>query len=328
MNKRIEFIDIAKGIGILLVILGHILFEGDFIYKVIYAFHMPLFFIIAGYVYNYEKYNNFTTLDFLKKKFKNYIVPYFRMALICLIIFGVILNFKDNRISNTFYNQLITYIRGILYSKCYLETVPNCSPIWFLTCLFCMEVMFYFICKYVNKKYIPICICFIMGVILNKMNIINLPWNVDISLFALPFMYFGLIIKQYNFLEKYKQTYTILFLIIFVVSIYFNTTINFNGRNLGNIIFTYLGAISMSLIVLYYSKYFEKSKILKFFGKNTMFVIGYNYAINYLYLGYFYMFTFIDCWQVKFINITIMIGIFILIRNKINNIKVKQAISD
>ena len=327
-NKRLDYLDVTKGIGILLVILGHILSESDFIYKIIYAFHMPLFFIIAGYVYNENKYKNSTVSDFIKKKFKSYIIPYFRMALICLIIFGVVLNFRENGINNTFYNQLIIYVKGIIYSKCYLETTPNCSPIWFLTCLFCMEIMFYFIFKYVNKKYIPIIICFIIGVVLNKINIINLPWNLDIALFALPFMYLGLIIKQYNFLEKYKHEYTILFLVIFIISVYFNTIINFNGRNLGNIIFTYSGAISMSLIVLYYSKYLEKSKVLKFFGKNTMFVIGYNYAINYLYLGYFYMFTFIDCWEIKFINITIMIAIFILIRNKIENFRVKQTITD
>lgn len=327
-KRRIDFLDASKGIGILLVILGHILTDKNILLKFIYAFHMPLFFIIAGYVYNEEKYKKYTILDFFKKKFKSYIIPYFRMACICLIIFGVILNYRENGIGNIFYNQLITYVKGIVYSKCYLETTPNCSPIWFLTCLFCIEVIFYFIYKYVKKKYIPVIICFILGVILNKIGIINLPWNLDIALFALPFMYFGLLMNKYNFLNNYKHPYTILFLVIFLLSVCFNTTINFNSRHLGNVIFTYLGAISMSLIVLYYSKYLEKSKILKFFGKNTMFIIGYNYAINYLYLGYFYMFTFIDCWEIKFINITIMISIFILIRNKIVNIRVKQANTD
>ena len=40
--------DIMRGIGILLMMLGHIPIEGV-AYKVIYSFHMPMFFILAGY---------------------------------------------------------------------------------------------------------------------------------------------------------------------------------------------------------------------------------------------------------------------------------------
>ena len=50
MNKRIGWIDIAKGVTILLVIVGHTLIG----YKVndyIYAFHMPLFFICSGLLF-------------------------------------------------------------------------------------------------------------------------------------------------------------------------------------------------------------------------------------------------------------------------------------
>ena len=325
MVKRMGFIDVAKGIGILLVILGHIIGDG-IIFKSIYAFHMPLFFIIAGYVYNVEKYNDYKFIDFVKRKFKNYIIPYFKISIICFAIFGVVINYFKLGLSNDYFSTLLKYLFGIIYSIGTLEYMPNCSPIWFLTCLFCTEILFYFIYKHANKKTIWIFVCFLLGIILNKVKITNLLWNIDIALLVLPFMYLGLIIKQYNFLEKYKEVYTILFIGIFIFSVNFNTAINFNARNLGNILFTYLGAISMSMIILHYSKYLEKSKILKLFGENTMFVMGYNYAINYLYLGYFYMFTFIDCWEVKFINITIMTGLFILIRNKINNIKAKYTV--
>ena len=41
-EKRIEWIDIAKGIGILLVVLGHIT-KNEVLYEIIYSFHMPLF---------------------------------------------------------------------------------------------------------------------------------------------------------------------------------------------------------------------------------------------------------------------------------------------
>lgn len=48
---RIEWIDGAKGIGILLMVIGHA-GAPDFLRHWIYGFHMPMFFIIAGFVYN------------------------------------------------------------------------------------------------------------------------------------------------------------------------------------------------------------------------------------------------------------------------------------
>lgn len=51
MKVRENWIDWAKSIGIMLVIMGHY-GMGDKIYGTfIYAFHMPLFFIVSGYLF-------------------------------------------------------------------------------------------------------------------------------------------------------------------------------------------------------------------------------------------------------------------------------------
>lgn len=44
-KSHLDFLDLAKGIGILLVVLGHGMFPNHFF---IDSFHMPLFFILAG----------------------------------------------------------------------------------------------------------------------------------------------------------------------------------------------------------------------------------------------------------------------------------------
>lgn len=46
--KRIPQLDIAKGIGIILVVLGHALPTDSFVRLIIYSFHMPLFFFLSG----------------------------------------------------------------------------------------------------------------------------------------------------------------------------------------------------------------------------------------------------------------------------------------
>jgi len=47
---RIEWIDIAKGLGIMCVVLGHVS-DAGIAAKIVYLFHMPLFFILSGYLF-------------------------------------------------------------------------------------------------------------------------------------------------------------------------------------------------------------------------------------------------------------------------------------
>ena len=66
--QRIEWIDNAKGIGIILVIIGHIHFCPSSLKTFLCAFHMPLFFFLFGVTFKKEKYNN--ALELLRDKTK------------------------------------------------------------------------------------------------------------------------------------------------------------------------------------------------------------------------------------------------------------------
>lgn len=68
MGKYIEWIDIAKGIGILLVIVGHCICP---IHSIIDIFHMPLFFMISGITFKKQP-----DIIFLIGKINRIIVPY------------------------------------------------------------------------------------------------------------------------------------------------------------------------------------------------------------------------------------------------------------
>src|SRR5512144_3032083 len=74
MKKRLEYIDIAKGIGILLVVMGHNDFSlvSPFFYKFIYAFHMPLFFFLSGMFFKAE----LPFLTVLRRRFDTLLKPY------------------------------------------------------------------------------------------------------------------------------------------------------------------------------------------------------------------------------------------------------------
>lgn len=46
---RIRYIDVARGLGIFLVIIGH-LNTNEILHNTIYSFHMPFFFFLSGYL--------------------------------------------------------------------------------------------------------------------------------------------------------------------------------------------------------------------------------------------------------------------------------------
>ena len=91
MAKRIVYIDIAKALCIILVVIGHYCPDGcpDWwiaVHDFIYTFHMPLFMFASGFVYiatkrDEEKYGNF-----IMKKVKRLMIPYFVVSAIVIAI--------------------------------------------------------------------------------------------------------------------------------------------------------------------------------------------------------------------------------------------------
>ncbi|QJD09405.1 acyltransferase family protein [Flammeovirga sp. MY04] len=65
--------DVSKGIGILLMVLGHTSIPSA-LSKFIWAFHMPLFFIASGWTTNWQK-TDFIT--FTKRKLRTLLLPFF-----------------------------------------------------------------------------------------------------------------------------------------------------------------------------------------------------------------------------------------------------------
>ena len=76
MAERITWVDFAKGVAIILVVLGHAT-QGD-LQKFIFVFHMPFFFVIAGFLLNFEKWGGAENYKaFATKLVKRLLVPYY-----------------------------------------------------------------------------------------------------------------------------------------------------------------------------------------------------------------------------------------------------------
>lgn len=123
MQKRVVFIDIAKGLGILLVVLAHndLQAYAPFVHKIIYSFHMPLFFFLSGMFFKPE----ITLKDLLRRRFDSLLKPYFFTIL--MIYFAAV--FFDNM---GFPVALSRMLKSLYANGFYLDWVA----MWFLPALF------------------------------------------------------------------------------------------------------------------------------------------------------------------------------------------------
>ncbi|MBR1931112.1 MAG: acyltransferase [Lachnospiraceae bacterium] len=79
-KNRIGYVDIARGIAICCIVLGH-LGVGE-INRIVFTFHVPLFFFLSGFFMN----NKYAFREFVRRKARNLLVPYFVTCLVLIVL--------------------------------------------------------------------------------------------------------------------------------------------------------------------------------------------------------------------------------------------------
>ena len=152
MRQRVQWIDAAKGIGILLVLLGHaprdIMRSDytwiDFCYYFIYTFHMHFFFFLSGYVFalSSDGRGRQSFLAFLKGKLRGLLVPW---AIFSLLVYGVI--FLFNQIPSVASLTAGTILRSIPFGEYLTQSIagsnPYCTHVWYIYTLFFVQILAY-----------------------------------------------------------------------------------------------------------------------------------------------------------------------------------------
>lgn len=183
--------DIMKGFGILLVIAGHWGGVNKYLFNFIFSFHMPLFFILAGYFYKPKD-----TSDSLFKDFKRLIIPYlFTCSLILLYQLAL---FIHNHDQTPLLRSLVASFWGNgsnNHSSLYFADIPSIGAIWFLLALFWCKNIYNIIPK--NNKYLYgiVLILSITATIIDRY-VANLPFALLPGISALIFFAAGCYAKQ------------------------------------------------------------------------------------------------------------------------------------
>jgi acyltransferase len=271
--KRIEWIDVAKGIGIFLVVIGHTdLPENYMIY--IYSFHMPLFFFISGVLFSSNKFNNYT--EFIKRKAKSLLVPYLFFSVLTYLFWGII--GKNHGADTSMEISIIKPLIGIFYSVGSDNWLLFNRPLWFLTCLFIVELTFFWFVKFGRKFLIIILFCFsILGYFLGSYSPIRLPWSLDIGITAIVFFGVGFLLKGkiHALLGKFKLIWMFLALGVNLATIKLNEIrVDMNNLEYGNYFYFYLGAFSGIIFSIILAKFLSRIETFKFFGRNSLIILS------------------------------------------------------
>ncbi|ESS74094.1 acyltransferase [Methyloglobulus morosus KoM1] len=257
---RLFWLDNLKAFGVFLVVFGHLIPE-SYLKQYIYSFHVPLFFFISGFLFDRTKYS---FKQYLRKKLNTLLVPYFCFAIFSYLFwFFVVRNFSISGKSLAV-NSLKPLI-GILYAVGSDSWRDILNPaLWFLPCLFVVEVIFYFI----KNKYFLL-IFAVLGYFVAYSSF-RLPWSVDVAQTAIIFYGIG-----YFYKDRWCTYKNLPFLLVLhLVFCFTNGRVDMNNMIYGNIFNFYIAAYSGILFWLIISKILGRNKICEYIGSNAIIFIG------------------------------------------------------
>ena len=223
---RIEFIDLAKGICILLVVMIHVGVP-EYI-PGLYAAKVPIFFLLSG-LFFLKKVNFFLRGGYWNKLCTTIVIPFLAYYLISYAMFYVI----DRVIPNVLGGKQDFSIIDVFRQRNLFN-----GPLWFLICLAEVEALLYVVWKCIRTNMMKcafISSLAILGFLLASYKIF-IPMWLDTAMVASLFFYFGILISETNFLIKgTKSLYLVLGAVIcYLIYIFFPVKISMSVNYYSN----------------------------------------------------------------------------------------------
>lgn len=291
-EERIDYLDVAKGIGIIGVCIGHAItnqldtsqVEHVVMLRFLTQFHMALFFWVNGILYN-EKYSIHPMKGYIKK-LKAYYLPLIQYNLIYLLLHNLFIAaglLSEEGIEG--YYDAKTFL--IHFVKVFFGKREQFGgAMWFLVSLlvavFIFITMDYLVTKLIGQKYRMLCLTVIvLGAVLFQKVIFQIPVKqLSRGINALFFFYLGYFYRYYklnDYLKRYRY-------VIFAVGLAFSlwnaflaqggvvSVVTTEGMPIPLFLRYLLLAVVGILMVLLFSQFpfIRELKILKILGRYSL----------------------------------------------------------
>lgn len=199
-KQRAEFVDIAKGIAIICIIIGHTWSNYCSIDKrlavFIYSFHMPLFFILSGWCLKTTDVDIKFTLI---KKVRQLVVPYVLINVIRYLLMRPAALVKKN-----FWRSLFYAFGGDGQKGLDGTPVHKIGMTWFLMALFACQIL-YLLLKKISEEYEISMWILVIGFAMLAVQLKEYTWlplGIHAGMYGMLFYHVGYVMKEKQVFEK------------------------------------------------------------------------------------------------------------------------------
>lgn len=189
-KQRIAWIDYAKGLSMVAVILYHTQIPQPF-KGFAYAVCLPVFFFLSGYTANTQDFESLK--QFWRKRILRLLIPYLSFNCITYLFWLIIgRHYGLESAPISWWRPLL----GIVYGNSTYLT--HYAPLWFLSCLISLETLYFIIQRFSSQKIqvVTILAIFILMTIYTTLDLPLLPWGLCSSGILLPLFALGRYTKK------------------------------------------------------------------------------------------------------------------------------------
>jgi len=295
--SRNYLIDSVKGVGIVFVVLGHnwiVLHEKGELFRMIFSFHMPLFFFVAGVFINSSE----SYFVFFCKKIDSLVKPYFS---------AVSLTFLAQVMASGSYNVVwVDSVINIFYGTG--MAIPN-VPLWFLLSLFVCVLFSFVVVRLLGESKLSLMLfsvfLFSLGYFLiTAVNFgafdypwirgdsYGLPWSLDLLPICSAFVMAGYAFRREVISFNYSPIFFFVSLVMFfLLHYFFDETIDLNLRVVGYcfvVILQIITGVYLVFCLSYFLNYFDcLRRIFSFLGEASLFILLFHSPVQNLAFSFF-----------------------------------------
>jgi len=295
-TTRNDTLDALKGIGVLFVVLGHnwIVSEKGELFRIIFSFHMPLFFFVAGVLLR-------TDLSFglfLYSRAQSLLKPFFATLLIVAAATTVARLAGAQGVGDTSWLRLLFWLYGTG------PVMPwNLTPLWFLPHLFLALMLSFLLLRnsdsddYRYSWALTLLMLWLgaatvdfawRGLEVGGFAVapnLGLPWSLDLLLVSTPFVIAGYLLRQR--VAKFQITgsgFALAVLLFGAMHCAFDETIDLNLRSYGSTLVASAQAFAGVYICLCLARLAQRRKwvarTLAYLGSASLFIFMFHYYVH------------------------------------------------
>lgn len=274
-NDRIQYIDLAKGFCILLVVWGHStgpLNSPEYLFKdTLSMFRMPLYFFLSGLFFKtYEGFGGF-----LKRKINKLLIPFLFWHLLFVV-------------SVPFVSRTETFSLHLFWDYLLPGGDPHNTALWFLHCLFVLNIVFYLLVMVCGKisndrmrtaiRCLTVIAVGCCGFVLSRYGI-HLPIKLETVLTAMPFFAVGYVVGRNRSIltnNRYDRWLIPVAVLCFGITSLLatgETGYRFNEYSNLSIFQLYGGGITGIIFILLLSKKLVSLPLISYIGKYSIMLL-------------------------------------------------------